>query len=120
MNGVEIMEQMDRMTNGWWRPSPGSIYPLLEQLQQEKLVEKTADGRYQLTEAARSGPEWSRRRGLFGDMGPREPGDAVREIEFYVRYLEEVAQQSPAQVQSEAERLRGLVDRLTRLTQKSS
>ena len=38
MNGAELMEQMDRMTMGWWRPSPGSIYPLLDHLVEEEEV----------------------------------------------------------------------------------
>ena len=26
-NGVELMDEIERMTQGWWRPSPGSVYP---------------------------------------------------------------------------------------------
>jgi len=36
-------------SNGIWKPSPGLIYPLLGRLLDEKLIEETKDGRYQLT-----------------------------------------------------------------------
>src|SRR5947209_18890458 len=50
-NGVEIMNEIEAATRGWWRPSPGSIYPLMEQLDKEGLVKKRKDdGRYELTD----------------------------------------------------------------------
>ena len=51
------------MTRGRWRPSPGSVYPLLEDLSTEKLVKKRDDGRYELTpEAIREmQPPWGER-----------------------------------------------------------
>ena len=30
--GAQMMDEMEVMTRGWWRPSPGSVYPLLEEL----------------------------------------------------------------------------------------
>lgn len=118
MTGAELIAQIDRMTMGWWRPSPGSIYPLLEQMEQEKLVEKNPDGRYQLTEAGRSGPDWLR--GMFpGVTGPRNPEDAVREIEAYARYLEDFARTDRDRVQAVGDRLATLARRLESLTQSS-
>jgi DNA-binding PadR family transcriptional regulator len=117
MNGVEIMEQMDRMTMGWWRPSPGSVYPLLEQLEREKLVTKGDDGRYRLTEEARAGPDWIRGRGMFGAMGPRDPEDAARELESYIRYLEDAGRTDPGRMGKLKDRLRAASERLDRLAQ---
>ena len=37
MSGSEIMESMEEYTD--WRPSPGSIYPLLSNLQERDLIE---------------------------------------------------------------------------------
>jgi DNA-binding PadR family transcriptional regulator len=56
MSGSEIMEQVFEFTD--YRPSPGSIYPLLAQLQEEGLVEQSPDEdpnikRYGLTEGGR-------------------------------------------------------------------
>ena len=28
-NGVELMDGVQNITRGWWRPTPGSIYPML-------------------------------------------------------------------------------------------
>src|SRR5438093_12559198 len=48
MNGSEIMDQIEAMSQGWWRPSPGSIYPLLEELREDGVLRKREDGRYEL------------------------------------------------------------------------
>lgn len=119
MNGAELIAQIDRMTMGWWRPSPGSIYPLLEQLEQEKLVQKNSEGRYELTEVARRGPSWIP--GLFPGMnGPRTPEDAVRELEAYATYLEDLARGDPKRVRTVDDRLRSVAQRLESLTRPSS
>jgi len=116
MTGAELIAQIDRMTMGWWRPSPGSIYPLLEQMEQEKLVQKNADGRYQLTESGRSGPDWLR--GMFpGVTGPRNPEDALREIEAYARYLEDFARTDRDRVRAVSERISTIARRLESLIQ---
>lgn len=55
MSGSEIMSELENETKGYWKPSPGSIYPLLAWLQDENLIketEQTEPGtrRYALTE----------------------------------------------------------------------
>jgi len=112
MNGAEIMEQMDRMTMGWWRPSPGSIYPLLDQLVDEKLVRKRDDGRYEVTDSARRGPEWTRE--WFG-RGPRTPLDAVSEVESYITYLEDVGRGGKGELGDLGGRIRAAAKRLENL-----
>jgi len=47
--GTEIINYASEQSNGIWKPSPGLIYPLLGRLLDEKLIEETKDGRYQLT-----------------------------------------------------------------------
>src|SRR5829696_596602 len=37
-SGYSLMEELDRRSNGAWRPSPGSVYPTLQQLEDEGLV----------------------------------------------------------------------------------
>jgi DNA-binding PadR family transcriptional regulator len=58
MSGSEIMSELENETRGYWRPSPGSIYPLLAWLQDQKLikeVEQTEPGirRYMLTDSGK-------------------------------------------------------------------
>ena len=51
-NGYQLMEEIERRSGGAWRPSPGSVYPALAQLEDEGLVraEQTAGRRaYRLT-----------------------------------------------------------------------
>ena len=45
MHGYQIMRELTERTGGIWRPSPGSIYPTLQLLQDEGLVRsEDADG----------------------------------------------------------------------------
>jgi DNA-binding PadR family transcriptional regulator len=46
MNGYQVIQQIAERTNGAWKPSPGSVYPTLQQLEDEGLVEsEQAEGR---------------------------------------------------------------------------
>lgn len=53
MSGSELMENIEKHTGGCWKPSPGSIYPLLSWLQDNNYIkELPADNglkRYELT-----------------------------------------------------------------------
>jgi DNA-binding PadR family transcriptional regulator len=44
VNGYQVIQQISERSAGAWRPSPGSVYPTIQQLQDEGLVE-TEDGR---------------------------------------------------------------------------
>src|SRR5262245_13529313 len=57
LNGYQIMQEIERRSDGIWRPSPGSVYPALAQLEDEGLVrtEEVGDRRaYVLTDAGRA------------------------------------------------------------------
>lgn len=56
MNGYQIIQQIAERSRGAWKPSPGSVYPTVQQLEDEGLVEgRDADGRrlLQLSDAGR-------------------------------------------------------------------
>ena len=57
MNGYQIIQEIGERSDGVWRPSPGSVYPALQQLEDEGLIRAQADegGRrsYHLTEEGR-------------------------------------------------------------------
>jgi DNA-binding PadR family transcriptional regulator len=56
-NGYQIMQELEQRSHGLWRPSPGSVYPALQLLEDEGLVtsETGAGGRtYALTDAGRA------------------------------------------------------------------
>src|SRR6266849_9718669 len=73
-NGYQIMQEVEERSGGVWRPSPGSVYPALQQLEDEGLIlaEAGESGRraYVLTEDGRH----------YADAHPDEldaPWDAV-------------------------------------------
>ncbi len=39
LNGYQVIQQIDERSGGAWKPSPGSVYPTVQQLQDEGLVE---------------------------------------------------------------------------------
>jgi DNA-binding PadR family transcriptional regulator len=56
-NGYQIMQALEERSEGLWRPSPGSVYPALQQLEDEGLIRSVEqDGRrvYDLTDAGRA------------------------------------------------------------------
>ena len=71
MHGYQIMQELTERTNGAWRPSPGAVYPALQQLADEGLVssddqdgrrvfELTDEGRAAAEEAGDEAPPWER------------------------------------------------------------
>src|SRR2546427_11198039 len=56
-NGYQIMQEVEERSGGVWRPSPGSVYPALAQLEDEGLIRsEESDGRkvFVLTDAGRA------------------------------------------------------------------
>ncbi len=85
-NGVEIIEKIDNMSMGWWRPSPGSIYPMLNTMVEEGYIVKRDDGRYAITQ-----------RGIDEISGWGAPGQkqqtvdaAIEDMESSLSYLEDL------------------------------
>jgi DNA-binding PadR family transcriptional regulator len=59
-NGYQIMQEIAERSEGVWRPSPGSVYPTLQQLEDEGLVRsQESDGQrlLELTDAGRTALE---------------------------------------------------------------
>ena len=64
MHGYEMIQELESRTGGIWRPSPGSVYPTLQLLEDEGLISSATDGGkklFTLTEAgtaeAAGGPD---------------------------------------------------------------
>jgi DNA-binding PadR family transcriptional regulator len=56
-NGYQLMQTIEERSEGRWRPSPGSVYPALSQLEDEGYVRAVpqGDGRvFELTDAGRT------------------------------------------------------------------
>jgi DNA-binding PadR family transcriptional regulator len=56
-NGYQLIQEIAGRTSGVWRPSAGSVYPALQQLEDEGLIAPEGEGRrrmYSLTDAGRA------------------------------------------------------------------
>ncbi len=82
LNGYAIMKAIGEQTEGGWTPSPGSVYPTLQQLVDEGLVTATGDGRsteYSLTDDGRAfAAEHAEQ--LAGWANLQVPSDATRAL----------------------------------------
>lgn len=120
MHGYEMIQEITQRSGGWWRPSPGSVYPTLQMLEDAGLVRASEqDGRrtYELTDEGRaeaeeaagasSGQGGQRGQGPFG--GPETEGRAA--IRYAVMQLHMAARQvamsgTPDQIDRAAAALR--------------
>ena len=90
-NGYQIMQEVEERSDGVWRPSPGSVYPALQQLEDEGLIRSTeSDGRklFALTDAgqehvqardAAAPAPWDQMSGDVSDEA-HELGKLMREV----------------------------------------
>lgn len=56
MHGYDIINKLEEQSHGYWRPSPGSIYPTLQMLEDEGLIkstEKSGKKVYSLTDSGK-------------------------------------------------------------------
>ncbi len=86
-HGYDLMRAIEERTNGAWSPSPGSIYPTLQSLEDEGLITfETVDGRKTATLTS-AGQAWVNDNGeaveaIFAKAGdrPKEADDLRNEI----------------------------------------
>ncbi|MCH0566783.1 PadR family transcriptional regulator [Streptomyces sp. MUM 2J] len=60
MHGYEMIQEIAERSGGAWKPSPGSVYPTLQLLEDEGLIVSEAEGGkklFSLTEAGRTAAE---------------------------------------------------------------
>ena len=110
-NGAELMDTIEETSQGWWRPSPGSIYPLLESLQKEGLIKKKSDGRYELTESSREEMGWPG--GVQGK--PQDVESMLKEMSGYVSYFEDVLRSDKSKVDAHKGEMGKIAQRLLAL-----
>lgn len=83
VNGYQVIQQIAERTGGQWKPSPGSVYPTIQQLEDEGLVEDAPTGRKALQLTA-EGRDWVRDHAaeLAALWKPFETEDDVDEVNF--------------------------------------
>jgi hypothetical protein len=104
MNGMEIINRFNEASHGWWKPSPGSIYPLLENLEKEGITKKRADGRYEVTKKFTSS---------FGPIG--QVDEMLTNMEGTASYFEEMAKSDKVKFSLYKKRIEKLAERLSEL-----
>lgn len=97
-HGYEVIQRLEAKSEGAWRPSPGSVYPMLQLLEDEGLVRSTErDGKrvFEVTEAGRAeaatrieeagGSPWEQAR--RGGRGHGELREAMMTLVLAVRQV---------------------------------
>ena len=88
MHGYQIMQRLEERSGGAWRPSPGSVYPTLQLLEDQGLVKgEEAEGRrvFSLTEAGvEEAGKLKEKLGdsPWGETGETDPRFALRQAAF--------------------------------------
>ena len=72
-NGYQLMQTIEDRSGGRWRPSPGSVYPTLAQLEDEGLIHATDRDGARMFEITDAGREHLGERGE--QAPPWDPGD---------------------------------------------
>ncbi len=91
-NGYEVMRRLEEMSGGLWRPSPGSVYPHLQMLEDEGLVQSSeVDGGRTFTLTETGGAEAEKATLPWQEAG--ETDDEVRTLRLGMGQLMSAAKQ---------------------------
>jgi DNA-binding PadR family transcriptional regulator len=81
-NGYQLIQELANRSDGQWKPSPGAVYPALQQLEDEGLIKATGDeGRkaWELTPAGREYLEANRQQfGTPWELAGNDISDGIR------------------------------------------
>jgi DNA-binding PadR family transcriptional regulator len=82
MHGYQLMQAISDRTRGVWRPSPGAVYPTLDQLEDEGLATIHQEGGRRLVTLTAAGHAYLAEHGaeLSDPFGPPAEGPAVPDL----------------------------------------
>ncbi len=113
-NGADIINEVENVSFGWWRPSSGSIYPLLEDMNRDELIKKREDGKYEITDKGRDEIHW-----FHGPWRhtprPANVEEMLNEIEAYLSYFEDLANSNKPKIEAHSNRIKTIKDRISKL-----
>lgn len=112
LRGSEIIEAMAKQSMGWWKPSPGTIYPLLHQLEGEGFVIRKPDSKYEITDPGLEEIGLKFKTGYSREDSDLSLDDILANLEGYVDYLED---EKDKLSEEHRKRLREVEDRLKKL-----
>ena len=126
MHGYEMIKALEQRSGGFYSPSPGSIYPTLQMLEEggfvtsnevegKKVYTITDEGRALLTDNPRNeegfaGPPWTRWHGR-GERTPRPEMHALAVEAGEVGRLFALAVRASFNNPEQIKRLRGIIER---------
>lgn len=87
VSGMDIIREVEKLTFGFWRPSPGTIYPLLKKLESEGLIKRKDLDRRKVYSLTPRGEAMVREYSFF--MPATSPDDVILLMESYINYLED-------------------------------
>jgi len=104
MSGSELMEEIEKHSGGFWKPSPGSIYPLLAWLQDNGYVKElpSENGlkRYELTQNGKALLEEQKKiRKKFREQAGFMPG------QFFDSFLMKIPPEKTSEIRDSMKRL---------------
>jgi len=115
-NGADIISEVEKASMGWWRPSPGSVYPLLEDMVQDALVTRREDGKYEITNKGKDEMSWTH--GPWQHFHRPTTVDAMlSEIEAYISYFEDIARSDKSKISAHSDRIKTIKERFISLTE---
>ena len=100
MTGADIMREIEKVTQGFWKPSPGAIYPALDKLEAEGYIQiakvEGSKNYYEITEKGKQ------------LISPEHQYEVIiDEIDYNIRYLvENRSSLSPQQIEKVKEILK--------------
>jgi DNA-binding PadR family transcriptional regulator len=109
MHGYQLMQAISERTDGAWRPSPGAVYPTLDQLEDEGLATIQQEGGRRLVTLTAAGREHLAEHGgelgdPFADFAARTAGPDLRKPldELHAAARQIAVNGTPAQLEAAA------------------
>ncbi|MCD6563141.1 MAG: PadR family transcriptional regulator [Thermoproteales archaeon] len=87
MSGIDIIKEIEKLSFGFWKPSPGTIYPLLKSLLEEGLIKRIGENNKKIYTLTEKGKKLAKEWAVFLPAGDIE--SVVSHLESYINYLEE-------------------------------
>jgi len=97
-NGYQLMQLIEERSGGRWRPSPGSVYPTLAQLEDERLIRPTEVEGAKLFELTAAGRKHLGRHSHGDAPWHEDPDDAAAQACHELRALTHGVHLAAAQV----------------------
>lgn len=86
-NGYQLMQEIEQRSGGAWRPSPGSMYPALQQLEDEGLVRVEAEGGSRVFHLTAAGKKAASTKSEGSEPPPWDPANFGAEAAGNLREL---------------------------------